>query len=147
MTASNIQQFDEITGQVLGLLYEKFPVPHSLMIREIAPNGLAMDDFLCAEVPNEVGKFFLASVEWLAGAGYLNVGDVAYNAGFLDVVLTAKGLEVLKATPASLQTGPSFGEKLADASKGGAKEILRGVVSEVLSLGARLGSAQLGLPS
>ncbi|MOA26170.1 hypothetical protein D3C78_1469440 [compost metagenome] len=60
--------------------------------------------------------------------------------------LTAKGLEVLKATPASLQTGPSLGEQLVDASKSGTKELVRGAVGEALSLGARLFSNHLGLP-
>lgn len=147
MTASNIERFDEITGQVLGALYERFPVPHRLLIADFVQEGYSMNDHLGIEVPNDAGKFFLASVTWLADSGYLKYREQAHGMGFLESVLTAKGLEVLKATPASLQTGPSLGEKLVDASKGGAKEVLRGVVGEVLSMGARLASGQLGLPT
>jgi hypothetical protein len=147
MAASNIEQFDEITGQVLGALYETFPVPRRLFITDFVLDGFSMSEQLGMPVPNAAGSFFLASVDWLAGAGYLTHRGHAQGTGFLDSVLTAKGLEVLKATPASLQTGPSLGEKLVDASKGGAKEVLRGVVGEVLSLGSRLATGQLGIPT
>lgn len=147
MTASNIERFDEITGQVLGALYEQFPVPRRLFIKDFVQDGYTMDDQLGMEIPNDTGDFVLASIAWLADAGYLRYYEEVHGMGFLASVLTAKGLEVLKATPASLQVGPSLGEKLVDASKGGTKEVLRGVVGEVLSMGARLASGQFGIPT
>lgn len=147
MTASNIQQFDEFTGQVLGALYEKFPVPRGLKISEFVIDGFSMNDHLGIEVPNEIGRFFIASVDWLADAGYLKFQAKIHNVGYLDAILTAKGLEALKATPASLTTGPSFGDQLVDATKSGTKSILGSIAGEVLSVGSRLVTSHFGLPS
>jgi hypothetical protein len=146
MTASNIEQFDVITGRVLSALYENFPVPRYLLVQEFVGEVFEFDDLLGVELINDEGAFFLASVKWLANAGYMEFSEEIHLNGFADVVLTAKGLETLKAVPASLQTGPSLGEKLVDATKGGAKEVVRGLVGEVLSLGSRIASTHLGLP-
>ena len=147
MTASNIQQFDEITGRVLGALYERFPVPHRLMISDFMNDGFSMNDHLGIEVPNEVGMFFIASVDWLADAGYLKFRDKVQNVGYLQAILTAKGLEALKSTPASLTSGPSLGDQLVDATKSGTKSILGSIAGEVLSVGSRLVTSHFGLPS
>lgn len=147
MTTSNIEQFDEITGQLLGKLYENFPVPCRLLIKDFVADGYAMNEHLGVEVPNDKGDFFLSSVDWLANAGYLQFHEKIHNFGYQGAVLTAKGLETLKATPESLQSGQTLGEKLVDASKGGAKEVMRGLVGEILSLGTRIASGHFGLPS
>ncbi|HEQ0036017.1 TPA: hypothetical protein VDW68_005844, partial [Pseudomonas aeruginosa] len=147
MTASNIERFDEITGLVLGKLYENFPVPIYLLVKNFVDDGYKMNEALGVETITKDGEFLLASISWLASSGYLLYEERIHHQGFRGAVLTAKGLEVLKAMPASLQVGPSLGEKLVVASKGGTKEVLRGVVSEVLSMGARYASVQLGLPT
>ena len=107
MTISNIQQFDEITGQVLGALYESFPVPRHLLIKQFVEGGYTFDDHMAMDVANERGEFFIACIDWLAEAGYLSFKDQSYGNGVLNAVLTAKGLEALKAFPASLTAGPS----------------------------------------
>ncbi|HBP0981753.1 hypothetical protein [Pseudomonas aeruginosa] len=147
MTASNIERFDEITGLVLGKLYENFPVPIYLLVKNFVDDGYKMNEALGVETITKDGEFLLASISWLASSGYLLYEERIHHQGFRGAVLTAKGLEVLKAMPASLQVGPSLGEKLVVASKVGTKEVLRGVVSEVLSMGARYASVQLGLPT
>jgi hypothetical protein len=146
LTASNIERFDEVTGRVLGALYESFPVSRSLLIEHFVPDGYLCSAAVDANSPNDNGRFFIASVDWLSNAGFISVNGRDPRSGFGDCVLTAKGLEVLKALPASLQSGPTLGEKLIDASKGGIKEVLRGVTSEVLSLGVRIVSKSYGLP-
>lgn len=146
MTASNIQKFDEITGQVFGALYQSFPVAKYLPIKDFVEDGLSLDDFLGYEVVNENGEFFFACVEWLAEAGYLRFKEKAQNDGFVDVVLTAKGLEALKAVPASLTASSSLGEQLIDATKSGTKSALGSLAGEVLSVGSRIFSNSLGLP-
>lgn len=150
MAASNIERFDEYVGIVLGHLYRQFPVPvlidaeligidTSLHLRE-GPGGMgAVVEHLL--FPDE--QFFLHSIQWLVDAGYIQ----AKRSGdrFSGAVLTSRGLEVLKALPASLQSGPSLGEQLVDASKAGAKDMLRAVTTEALALGARFVSNQFGL--
>lgn len=98
------------------------------------------------EVPSDDAEFFIATCEWLIQAGYL-IGDVRPYTHVHDVVLTAKGLEVLNAIPDSLKAGASIGERLADAAKEGGKETMRGLVTEALGLGARLISPLVGLTS
>lgn len=145
MRASNIERFDVLTGRVLAELYQHFPVDLDLeawSYRDLF-TGAPMEDGWLAK---EDGVFFQSTVLWLGSAGYIEHGSAANNGDVYRCVLTAKGLEVLKAFPASLQAGPTLGDKLVDASKGGTKEVLRGVASEALSLGARMLTAQLGLP-
>jgi hypothetical protein len=146
MTASNIQKFDEITGQVFGALYQSFPVAKYLPIKDFVEDGLSFDDFLGCEVANKNGQFFFACVEWLAESGYLRFKEKYDHAGFADVVLTAKGLEALKAFPASLSADSSLGEQLVDATKSGAKSVIGSLAGEVLSVGSRILSNHLGLP-
>lgn len=146
MTASNIERFDVLVGRVFAELYQFFPVAVHLEAWEYRDmfTGVPMQD---GWVAMEDGVFFQSTVLWLGSAGYIEHGISINNGDVQNCVLTAKGLEVLKALPASLQSGPSLGEQLVDASKGGAKEVIRGVANEALSLGARILSTHLGLPS
>lgn len=146
MTASNIQKFDEITGQIFGALYQSFPVAKDLPLEEFVEDGITIDDFLECEVVNENGKFFFACVEWLAESGYLRFKEKQDPAGFTHAVLTSKGLEALKAVPASLATSASLGEQLVDATKSGAKGAIGSLAGEVLSVGSRILTGSLGLP-
>lgn len=146
MTASNIQKFDEITGQVFGALYESFPVPRRLFIKDFLDDGFSYNDHVQAELPSESGSFFMACIDWLAEAGYLRYEGKLHYSGFGDVVLTGKGLEALKALPASLSAGPSLGEQLVDATKSGTRSALGSLAGEVLSIGSRIVTSHLGLP-
>ncbi|EKT4469995.1 hypothetical protein QEM11_000803 [Pseudomonas putida] len=146
MTTSNIQQFDEFTGQVLGALYEVFPVPRPLLIKQFIEDGYTFDDHIGADIANQQGEFFLACIYWLGEAGYLRFKDRAHGFGVTEAVLTAKGLEALKAVPTSLGGGPSLGDQLVDATKSGTKSVLGSLAGEVLSVGSRLVTAHFGLP-
>ncbi|RRV28600.1 hypothetical protein EGJ23_04255 [Pseudomonas sp. o96-267] len=146
MTASNIELFDVLTGRILAKLYQHFPVDVPLEAwdyRDLFSGPPMEDGWLDADD----SAFFQSTVLWLGSAGYLEHGSATNNGDVYGCVLTAKGLEVLKALPASLQAGPTLGDQLVDASKGGAKEVLRGVASEALSLGARMLTSHFGLPS
>lgn len=146
MTTSNIQRFDEITGQVLGALYENFPVPRHLVIEQFIEGGYTFDEHMGSDIANEQGKFFLACIDWLAEAGYLRFKDRSHGSGVINAVLTAKGLEALKAFPKSLSAGPSLGDQLVDATKTGTKSMLGSLAGEVLSVGSRIITSHLGLP-
>lgn len=97
------------------------------------------------DMPSKEAEFFIATAQWLVRAGYIH-GEVRPYTHVSDVVLTAKGLEVLNAIPKSLVTGPSLGEQLAEAAKEGGKETLKGLVTEALGLGARLFGPMIGVP-
>ncbi|MDQ0124278.1 hypothetical protein J2W17_003226 [Pseudomonas lini] len=145
MAVSNIDQFNETTGLVLAELYAKFPVPKSLVPEHFVEPATRWCDIVCADVPNEKAEFFIATVRWLESSGYLTFKDCTHYYA-QDAVLTAAGLEVLKASPSSLAKGPSFGQSITTAAKEGGKETLRATVSELLGLGARVLGPAIGLP-
>lgn len=101
-----------------------------------------MNGFLGRGVATDETEFFAATVDWLAEAGYLRYQnrDPELVTGFTGAVLTAKGLELLKAIPDSL--GGSFGERLRDAAATEGREGLRALVSQVLGAGISLLSSQ-----
>ncbi|HAF91228.1 MAG TPA: hypothetical protein DCG67_05640 [Pseudomonas sp.] len=138
MSASNIERFDELTGRVLAALYAAFPVPVALCPDLFVSEASRMDDFLGMPVATEEAEFCDATICWLATAGYLHFQerDPELLQGFAGVVLTAKGLELLKAIPDSL--GGSFGERLRDAAAAEGREGLRALASQVLGAGIAL---------
>lgn len=146
MTASNIKRFDELTGQILSVLYESFPVPRVLLLKDLIPDGISFDERIGFDVPNENGEFLFACIDWLTESGYLRFKDKVQATGYTECVLTAKGLEVLKATPDSLSTESSLGEQLVDASKTGAKSLIGDLAGQALSIGVKFATNHLGLP-
>lgn len=150
MKSENIEKFNDIVGTVLGHLYARFPVPTIIDAELIGintacevvegPGGAGQ----IVERDDEDERFFLHSVSWLISAGFAQVGQRTRSA-FIDVVLTSKGLEVLKAYPSSLTAGPSMGDQLLGASKNGATALLRSTVNEALSLGCKYISQSVGL--
>ncbi len=141
MAVSNIEKFDALTGKILGALYLEFPVPVALRVEDFVEKPAQAASL---EIPSKEAEFFIATVQWLCNTGYL-VGEVKPYTRIDNAVLSAKGLEVLKHVPASLNTRASLGEHLAQATKSGSEEVAKGVVSELLSVGAKMFSPALGL--
>ncbi|HHQ4580580.1 TPA: hypothetical protein ACSP17_002818 [Aeromonas hydrophila] len=121
---SNIERFDTIVVLALAELYSRFPVRQYLTSSKfiVTEDGEHIDGLspeaegeLFAEDPYLTDPYFkrrnfaFESLRWLVDAGYIHGTPAAYN-GIKDAVLTAKGLEVLKAIPDSLQV--SLGERL-----------------------------------
>ncbi|HAG3149662.1 TPA: hypothetical protein G8O65_003923 [Salmonella enterica] len=117
MTTKNIERFNEIVGEIFGRLYESFPVKIDIKAIDIVRQ-------------NELA-FFLDTVDWLKNSGYL-IG-VRSSGGIHNAVLTAKGLEVLNATPGSLEK--PLGVRISDSIKIEGKEALRSLVSQTLGIG------------
>ena len=146
MAVSNIEKFDDLAGRILAELYESFPVATVISTEDFMDSGRHWDDVLEMEVLDDGGTFFISTATWLINAGYIS-GSAFQNLFIEKAVLTAKGLEVLKALPESLNSGPSIGEQLSDAAKAGSTEVMRGLLSQALSIGARLVSPFVGLSS
>lgn len=141
---SNINQFDEYVGRVFGMLYESFPIPTDLNVGDV----LGVPDLYSGSgIPPEMdieANIATHSVIWLADTGYIKMTGSGGNE-FFDLILTEKGLEVLKATPASLthQSLP-LGKQIAAAVKSGAKETLRTLVNQALSAGVKITASSVG---
>jgi hypothetical protein len=138
MAVPNIERFDELTGSLLVALYAAFPMPVALVPENYVGKSWMVDNFSGALFASEEAEFFAATVQWLNNAGYLRYQemDPAKVNGFTGAVLTAKGLELLKAIPDSL--GGSFGERLGKAAAAEGREGLRALVSQVLGAGISL---------
>ena len=125
---TNMQQFDEITARVLVKLYESFPVPLSLDCLSLTESP-EMDEF--GEISSEA-EICMCSLRWLGEEGYIKAAK--FNSCYaIDVVLTAKGLTALKASPESLEYKQTLGERLVSAVNKDAINTAVGVVGLVLS--------------
>ncbi|UCM49378.1 hypothetical protein [Aeromonas caviae] len=145
---SNIERFDTIV--VLADLYSRFPARQYLASSKfiVTEEGEHIDDLspeaeghLYDEDPYLKDPYFkrkefaFDSLRWLVDVGYLHGTPVAYD-GIENAVLTAKGLEVLKATSDSLQG--SLGERLVEAVKVDSQEVVRSVLGQIIGLGVGL---------
>lgn len=145
MAVSNIEIFNDLTGRVLGELYLSFPMPSFLAVEKFVEVATQWDERCGMDLPSKDAEFFTATAQWLIRTGYIH-GEVTPYTRVSDAVLTAKGLEVLNAIPKSLASGPSLGEQLAEAATEGGKETVKGLVTEVLGLGARFFGPIIGIP-
>jgi hypothetical protein len=132
--ATNIELFNGITGKVFAQLYEKFPIE-----AEIQLSGF-LDDFID---PTDFSKIWdlpemtKATIKWLDRAGYIWLKDPDHYGGGYKATLTPKGLEVLKATPDSIEPTHSIGEKMVEFSKKQFGEGMNQVVKIAISEGIK----------
>lgn len=143
-TSTNIDKFNDLTGEIFTQLYELFPEPAFLSAGKFVgtDNVYAMNDNLGMEMPTKETTFFMSTIQWLANEDYLRIGDKG-DAYFGKVVLTNKALTALNATPDSLL--PSLGSQLVQATKQGAKGVTRTVITETLRIGVELGAKAIGI--
>ena len=132
-TPSNIKKFNEITGITLASLYESFPIKKTFIVESLFPETIP--DPFDAPLINHDAIFVTETISWLVEHGYISA-NIQYGYSFSDAVLTAKGLELLKLIPNSLEL--SFGDQLAEAAKSGIKDTIVSVTSSVLTTGTAL---------
>lgn len=117
---------------MLGELYSTFPCPKFIDPAKYAPSHIP------GEPLNEEAEFLNHTLKWLQQAGYILIGNLNLNTGgATGVVLTAKGLEALRAMPASLEGKASLGERLADQAKSSGGEGIKALVGEVIGAAVR----------
>jgi hypothetical protein len=137
-----MERFDQLTGAVFARLYEAFPEPVALdafpFLKDIAPDGQNPEQQ--NEQAFNAPEFFSYTVRWLAETGYLTHAKqyLGRPSTYEECVLTAKGLEALKATPKSIAGGKSIGQSLQDAAKKGALDSIKKLSGEALSAGVHL---------
>ncbi|MCS6718703.1 hypothetical protein, partial [Proteus mirabilis] len=120
---------------VLASLYESFPVKKSFLVETLFPETSLEPDWSDIPQINHDAIFVTETISWLVEHQYISA-NIQYGYSFSDVVLTAKGLELLKLTPNSLE--PSLGDQLVKAVKSGTKDIIVNVSSSVLTTGIAL---------
>lgn len=136
---SNIARFDEYTGKIFAALYQRFPEPLLLQTHEYVESPTEFSDFLGCDTASKESEFFCHTVVWLEKAGYIETEEVDGRYLYVQgVVLTAKGLEVLNIQPDSLEQRVSLGSRITRATREEGVEMLRGLVREALSAGAKM---------
>lgn len=132
---NNIDVFDRCTACIFSNLYAAFPVPIDLdftdtdlrIFDDSDTHADAFDKFVIYE----------KTIIWLISAGYIAAESVTYDAAH-GVVLSPKGLEVLK-MPASLEPeGPSFGERIRESIKSGALSAAGNAAKSAITKGLAL---------
>lgn len=141
---SNISSFDEYAGRVFALLYESFPIPLDLTIGEVlGKQDLYMQHGIPAEMMTEC-EIASHTVQWLAKAGYLSM-QAGNGNDFFHLVLTEKGLEVMKAIPGVIDSqSQPLGKQISTALKAGTKETLKLLTNQALAIGVKIAAQKFG---
>lgn len=152
MAKTNIERFDEISAGILAHLYSSFPVPASVNpgVAGLTERKVLSYDPLSetVEATGEVDPetpFFESTLEWLVLAGFVSKKAVPVN--HYVYVLTASGLQALKHVPQPSLGSETLGDKLATATKAGAKEVASSTLNQALALGTSLVLRGLGIDS
>ena len=131
----NIEKFDRIVAQVLGELYQKFPIQTHVSIYELfecSPGKLVEGKWVESEdLKEQDQEFYFYTIRWLIDTGYL-IGTIQ-NHHNSQITLSLKGLELLKSVPSSISGSESVGELLISALKSGAKDSAAILVNKALS--------------
>jgi hypothetical protein len=131
MDSSNIETFDKSVASVLNELYQKFPEPAHLVFNDLIFE-LWDDDSDDEKSYFKKHSIYAYTVSWLERSGFIwLVNTDAHEAH--EVVLTPKGLELLK-MPSSLERpSESFGDQIREALDKDAKDTAAGLVSKALT--------------
>ncbi|WP_321821736.1 MULTISPECIES: hypothetical protein [unclassified Burkholderia] len=136
---TNIEKFDELAANVFANLYENFPVRISLFANTFGYDLSYKTNKVGGVIYNSPADcaFFTDALKWLRMAGYIDF-SISASGPWGNAVLTAKGLEVLKATPSSISPSQPMGDYLVQGIRSGAKAAVSKGITYVLSQGASL---------
>jgi len=138
---TNIELFDEYAARVLSQLYEQFPVKTGIDVRKLTGH-VDTNEYGAILSPDgqrsRQAEIAYATIEWLVETGYIRCKKAAPPYGYSQCVLTAKGLEILKATPASVQSGKTIGDRLVQFVREGALDLAGDAVKAALAAGIKM---------
>lgn len=135
---NNIELFDEYVARIFSDLYQSFPIPIGLNACRISESE-TLDNFgrpLGSDgEPSKAIEICKSTIDWIAEAGHIKTTH-GNQYGYAKCVLTAKGLEVLKSVPDSIQVKNSLGESLVAALRTGSM----GAATELGKCAVRMGA-------
>ena len=135
----NIDIFDRCVGVFFAKLYENFPTRIDIRFANV-PEDLFDETDSMGQVTRKF-EVYEHAVKWLCDAGYAWAHHVD-DRGAEGIVLSPKGLDVLRAKPRSLLQRKPIGELIVEAVKGGAKEALKKAVGFALVKGAEIAAGK-----
>lgn len=114
----NIKTFDLYVGKILAFLYKEFPCKCEFSYK--------------SDFGDVNAKIMFATLIWLKDSGFIDFESTINDDFIYNAILSAKGLELLKQKPKSLEQKKSFGEWLSECEQTGKDEIIRKSASELL---------------
>lgn len=128
---SNMDEFNRISAIVLAKLYEAFPQGIGILAEEVSETDSKPDE--------DTIMNFDYTVRFLASEGFLKYESESDQGLFFgEVILTLKGLKILRSVPNVLEEKQSLGQKVTGLVKGGTKEIskeaLKAVINQIISV-------------
>lgn len=137
---TNIEQFDLLTGILLGELYKSFPVPIDVKADAYLEQVVAPDD---GDAAFNFEQVFTSTVCWLDQYGYIHIKRHNSTLAFHEfrISLSEKGLHTLRKLPKSLQSEDkaSIGEVFAQGAKRLAGGVATKLVMDAVDFGIQAG--------
>lgn len=136
----NIELFDEYTAKIFAQSYQKFPMPHDVSIVDFIKQGKINDFGMIVndkDKPSAHAQVAWHTFIWLKETGFIKIESEHPYLSLTGIVLTAKGLEVLKATPSSIQQNSHIGNELIGLLKTGSIEAAKQLVGQAIKLGTQ----------
>jgi len=109
---NNIYEFNKFVVEYLNKLYNQFPIKKDCMLEDF--------DSLNNENTSDI---FFSTLEFLKNEGFIRFDRQIYG-GFIGVVLTGKGLDILNSTPVSISKAGNVASLIKDSIKNGSKEAI-----------------------
>ncbi|BDR33556.1 hypothetical protein PDY_06040 [Photobacterium damselae subsp. damselae] len=131
----NIDDFNEIAAKLFYVLQDKFPV--RTLIDEVAFFGYEPIKFhpvagrTLTDKQEYEFKMLSETIIWLSESGFIRCNDYPHEKS--NVVLTEKGLELLKLKPDTLNSN-TVGDTIVNLIKKGSESSLGAVFSTALTL-------------
>ena len=140
--AENIDRFNKIASEAFAMLYSYFPVgcdfgPHDFDVPKDQYGGVTMED----------ASFVKSTIEWLVDEGFLRTHGASMSGDFYGVVLSGKGLAVLKLIPDALTNPAPLGEQIQAAVKSGSIAVAKALLSTALDAGIKYTMTRAGFPA
>lgn len=142
MIPENLQRFNTFAARLFSLLYEEFPNPCDIGPDHFFDCAVEVEGSMVWSEHND--KTVLSTVRWLHDEGYIRVANYS-NDNCQGVILTQKGLSVLKAVPDALHSSETMGEKIKSALAEGSKNMVTKVIEQVLDTGIKYATGNVGL--
>ena len=127
-TLKNIDFFNLYVGRIFAKLLSEFPLEINLSSQDIEPE---------CDIYSKQEQMVKSTIKWLKNAGYITY-DINHNLGcFVNVILTAKGLELLNSIPQSVENKKTIAKELKRYYDLSRDEMVKELTSKALSYGAK----------
>jgi hypothetical protein len=117
-----MDDFNRATALAMAKLYEAFPTPIRLTVRELEEG-----------VTDDKAKLYFESIMFLAQNGFIRYHRSKRYEYFGLAVLTAQGLALLNEVPDSLKQQKSRGQIITEAAREGSKGAVNAAVEGMIS--------------